>query len=750
MTNLFTDIEFPDTLKYSSDSDHIPLAFYEEAFPKAKHIDLLLGYFSTNAFKTLASSFAEFIYNGGTMRIVTNHYYALRDKEELFERVNLEFEDRVIPLDDIEKLQRTFSKIDHHFFDCLRYLQKMNRLQIVPVMFNNVDLSHSKEMILSDGKNWISTDGSINFTTAAILKNSESFEVNISWTENTTFNARIDQARQKFDDIFKGKHEQYRHLKSDELEVVIQKTGKNKELDELLEDSIEFNKNTTYGSKVAALIEKKKKRFDYYVADLKGLPRFPFRDGPRDYQSEAYEKWIANGKSGVFAMATGTGKTITSLNCLLNEYNKTKEGVYHAIILAPTITLVDQWEKEANAFNFDNVIKVSSKQKWESRLATTLSTAKRIPTSFVVIGTYASFIRKRFFKYINQLPIDTIFIADEAHNIGSKSVMSKLKDLKLERRIGLSATPKRIYDPQGSAAMESFFRDSEPYTYSFSMEKAISDNILCQYDYHPHLIELTAIELEEYVELTKKLARLYIPGKQSLEASEIAERLLLKRKRIIHKAENKLPKTLEILRGRYKNQGNLLYTFVYVPEGYVTNYADDDDVTEANEENLRIINQYTSAIGSIDPKVLVNQFISGMKDRDEILTQFKSGRIQVLASMKCLDEGVDIPRAEHAIFCSSTGNPRQFIQRRGRILRQHDDKHKAVIHDLVVIPDLSKSGEGSATYNLERNMVKKEIERVMYFASLSNNPFETERLFEDVCNHYDLNIYTIYNELQSP
>lgn len=749
LNNQFTDIEFPDTLKYSSDSDNIPLAFYEEVFPKAQTIDLLLGYFSTNAFKTLASSMAEFIYNGGVMRIVTNHYFALRDKEELFEKVNLEFEDRVIPLDDIHLLQNTFSKIDHHFFDCLRYLLKEKRLQIKPVIFNNVDLAHSKEMILSDGKNWISTDGSINFTTAAILRNSESFEVNVSWTGNTTFNARIDEAKQKFDDIFNGKHEQYRHLNSDELEVVIQKTGQNKELDELLEDSIELNKNTPYGSKVAALVEKKKKRFDYYVADIKGLPRFPYSTGPRDYQAEAYEAWKNKDYGGIFAMATGTGKTITSLNCVLNEFNKSGKEVYHAVILAPTITLVEQWEDEAKSFNFHKVITVSSKQKWESQLATTLSTARRIPTSFIVIGTYASFIRDRFFKYFERFPEDTIFIADEAHNIGSKSVMSKLVRIQLKKRIGLSATPKRIYDPEGSAAMESFFRDKEPYTYSFSMEKAISENILCQYDYHPHLVELTHNELQEYAEITKKLAKLYNPNSSNGEVSEIAERLLLKRKRIIHKAENKLPKMMEILRNRYEESGNLLFTFVYVPEGYSTNYSEQDDMLETDSENLRIINQYTSAIAGIDTNILVNQFIGGMKDRNEILDQFKTGRIQVLASMKCLDEGVDIPRAEHAIFCSSTGNPRQFIQRRGRILRKHDDKHKAVVHDLVVIPDLSLSDRDSDTFKLEQSLVKKEIERVMYFASLSNNPFETETLFDDICNHYDLNIYTIYEELKS-
>jgi superfamily II DNA or RNA helicase len=115
--------------------------------------------------------------------------------------------------------------------------------------------------------------------------------------------------------------------------------------------------------------------------------------------------------------------------------------------------------------------------------------------------------------------------------------------------------------------------------------------------------------------------------------------------------------------------------------------------------------------------------------------------------MKCLDEGVDIPRAETAIFCSSTGNPRQFIQRRGRILRNHPEKKNAVIHDLVVIPDYENLNEDSESFELEKSMVKTELVRVMYFASLAKNPYFTEDVFSNVCEHYNLNIYTIQTEL---
>ena len=185
---------------------------------------------------------------------------------------------------------------------------------------------------------------------------------------------------------------------------------------------------------------------------------------------------------------------------------------------------------------------------------------------------------------------------------------------------------------------------------------------------------------------------------------------------------------------------------MYVPEGITPDLEDDE---EANDETIKIIDQYTREIGRIDRSIKVNKFISGMPDRNEVLDQFKEGKIDVIASMKCLDEGVDIPRAEHAIFCSSTGNPRQFIQRRGRILRTHPDKDIAVIHDLIVVPDLSLSDINSDTFRAEKSLVEKELERVMYFASLSINPYETEAVFEDICQHYDLNIYTIHDKLKN-
>lgn len=741
-------IKWPQSRQYKSSSTREPLEFYLQALSNSTNLDLLLGYFSFSAINVLALGFAKFLYNGGRLRVIANQIFSQEDKETILRAMEPDpFEENLIDLNNIDQLRYSLDNYGEHFFKCLAWLMANKRIEIVIVKpKGKKGIAHYKSGVFSDNEESVKFKASCNFTTYGLTENLEELDVDLGW-EDDHAKARISEQNKYFEEIFSGKANHVEYLPAEKIEVAIREKFGDNEIQELLVEEAELLRLKAKSFKNPH-IKKFLQKLEYEVEEISSKPRFPYPSGPRDYQVQAYENWVKNDRQGIFAMATGTGKTLTSLNCVLNDAMWNEDGVFHAFILVPTIALVEQWAEEARSFNFQGVIIVSSKAKWESRLATTLSTAKRIPTSFIIIGTYASFIRERFSNYAKKLPTDTIFIADEAHNIGSRSVIQKLSTITLKKRIGLSATPKRIYDLDGSEAMERFFGDKEPYTYSFSMEKAITDGILCQYDYHPHLVQLKSEELDEYADITKKLARLYRPTSEGFAENEIAERLLLKRKRIIHKAKNKLSKTIEILQNRYAQDGNLEYTFIYVPEGYATTASEDDDVVETNEENLRIINEYTNAVGNIDRNILVNQFVSGMRDRDDVLEQFKQGRIQVLASMKCLDEGVDIPRAEHAIFCSSTGNPRQFIQRRGRILRKHPDKHKATIHDLVVIPDLSMSSRGTDTYNLERNMVKKEIERVMYFASLSENPYETERLFKDICEHYKLNIYTIYKDLK--
>ena len=254
-------------------------------------------------------------------------------------------------------------------------------------------------------------------------------------------------------------------------------------------------------------------------------------------------------------------------------------------------------------------------------------------------------------------------------------------------------------------------------------------------------MELTQDEMSQYIELSKKIAK--IINRTDNDSREVLKRLLLKRKQIIHKAENKKKEFEAILKDHLNKTGSLKYTLVYVPEG---NQLDDQtadifDMVEGikdDEDTLHLIDEYTRIVRDIDSHIVVRQFTSESIDRDSMLSDFANGNIDVLTSMKCLDEGVDVPRSELAIFCASTGNPRQFIQRRGRVLRTHKDKRYAVIHDLVVIPDTNFDPE---CYELEKSLVSTEVKRVRDFALLSENCNDTLNILDDVLNRYQISLF---------
>ena len=170
-------------------------------------------------------------------------------------------------------------------------------------------------------------------------------------------------------------------------------------------------------------------------------------------------------------MATGTGKTVTSLNCLLNEWRKS--GVYRALILVPTIALVNQWKEECNDFNFRNVSTVSSKSKWESDLKDVLMLSSFSDNSFIVISTYASFVSKRFKQLMDMFPEDVLLIADEAHNVGASQIIKEFKKLKIRRRIGLSATPERIYDDESNSEINKIFNKNFEKTNYFTVHPGL-------------------------------------------------------------------------------------------------------------------------------------------------------------------------------------------------------------------------------------------------------------------------------------
>ena len=753
------NIEWPKHRQFNSNKEWEPLYFFSECLCNSVSFDLSLGFFSSTAIRTLACGFATFIYNGGKMRLIINNILSEDDKNTILKANNGEIV-QSFDLSDIAKLRESLSAYDRQFFDCLAYLIANNRIEILVIEPNSGrGISHTKYGVFYDGVNYVAFNGSCNFTKTALLDNIEGVDAYCDW-DGSVIEAKIDNIKEDFESKYNRSDDSIRYVDPVDITISIHNFFKEKEISELLrqekeliEKEIDFQPSSQpFRENIEHILDKAKSKLDKIIVEseaLKNLPKFPWNSVARDYQKEAFENWKVNRQKGLFAMATGTGKTITSLNCLLEIYKKT--GYYKAIILVPTITLLEQWVGECRKFNFNNIIKVYSKNsRWKNDVAT-ISLNEKIgganeKVSYVIISTYASFAKDNVFDVLNELsPKRLLLIADEAHNMGSGQIRNKLSAVKYGRRIGLSATPKRQYDDEGNKAIMSFFGVEDKYTYEYSMEEAINNKVLCRYLYYPHIVSLTETEMKDYADLSLLIAKFATFEGELKKKDSILTRLLLKRKRIIHKAENKKLSFERIIKGLYAENGSLKHTLVYVPEG---NQPDDDgdlflerESISNDVESQHLIDQYSAIVKDVYPRATVKQFTSSSGDRERILEEFAAGRLEVLTSMKCLDEGVDVPQSKVAIFCSSTGNPRQFIQRRGRILRQSKATHKhlAIIHDLVVVPEINSLTE---TYNLEKNLMKTELKRVKNFALLSENSNSTVEALDELFNYYNLSLFT--------
>lgn len=735
------EVDWAEDGTYRPGEFNSPEKFFNDCLENSNEFDLQLGYFSSATISVLADGFATFISNGGRMRLVINHIVSEEDKEAISKGVH----GRVIDCFDLtnfETLRQTFDEYQQQFFECLAFLIYDKRIDIRIIKpRNKKGIAHTKSGQFRDGDSITSFTGSANFTISGLFNNLEEIKIDRSDSVDMMVQKRIASQRFEFDTIMEGKKHNVEYLSPDNLVSAIMSNYGDKDIEELLDVEAKLHQ-----IKKSKAYKEYQKHFDMVCEeDVSFKPYFPYPSGPREYQITAFEKWKNNDYKGLFNMATGTGKTITSLNCLLSLYKET--GNYKAIILVPTIPLVDQWEKECRKFNYERIYKVSSKSDWKSSI-TRLTRAELLypdRNSYIVISTYASFVRESTYERLSELSLDTLLIADEAHNMGSSSCLKLLPKIPFEKRIGLSATPERQFDEIGNIAICDFFGCSlNSYTFSFSMKEAIEKDYLCHYRYYPYIVELNEEEMDAYRDLSAKIAKFYNPEEDHFNSNPLLTALLLKRKRIIHKAQNKLGVFRALISEIYAKRHNLSYLLVYVPEGvdekdHEFSYASESDLdTDVGLEQMSLINQYTNIIANVDEHITVEQVTSKSQNREETLWRFATGDTQVLTAMKCLDEGVDVPRTEMAIFCASTGNPRQFIQRRGRILRTHKDKPLAYIYDLVVVPRIEKD---SSYYNMERSMVKKELERVADFASLSTNSSYAERVLFDTIKYYNLNLY---------
>jgi superfamily II DNA or RNA helicase len=743
---MLKEVNWSEDRSYRTGSESEPIQFYMEGLCNSKQLDLLLGYFSSAAINVLSLGFASFLYQGGAVRMVVNNVLSQADKDAIKAGREGNLENTPFELSDIKKLKATLSEYGKHFFDCLAWLIANDKIQIKIIKpKEGKGIAHYKSGAFSDGTDTVGFKASCNFTAYGLLENLEELDSFLSW-ENSRSSKMIKRQNRDFENIFSGNSEIVDYLEVEAICIAIKKEFGNSSINELLIRESELIDRKSRVLKNEGVL----KSFERAVNQIEAIirePKFPYPEGPRKYQSLAYEKWLKNGYKGIFAMATGTGKTITSLNCILQEYKRTK--FYKFLVLVPTISLSNQWEREiTQKFNFQELTICSGlNNQWEDEIrgyGRNLRLGNDL--DFCILTTYATFRGKRFQKLFEEMfkghMSEITIIADEAHTLGSKNLLKVLPNL-IEKRIGLSATPERQYDEEGEDELFRYFDSFAPnFTFKYNMMEAIDNRVLCRYFYFPILVELTQEELIAYKEISNKLSKFLDPITGKYKDDPYVNNLLIRRKNIIHKAKNKARCLINIIDDIGKV--NFKYAFIYVPEGYEQNFEEEDN-REENDDDDRIIQEYTDLLYQ-RYNFKLRKFTGDTNDRDQILTQFSEGKLDALLAMKCLDEGVDVPQTQYAIFCSSTGNPRQYIQRRGRVLRYHKDKEFAYIYDMIVKPAIELTDTNLKQAKLERNIFAGELKRLINFAVLSENKDDCLNQMEELCYNFDIDVYDLANK----
>jgi superfamily II DNA or RNA helicase len=691
---------------YDSDSDDILNDFYVPALSVSRRYRRLAGFFSSSALAIAARGIAQFVRNGGEMALVCGAKLSSADVTSI-QRAEITPE-MAIERSTIRELATLEDQLIRDHVAALGWMVAQGKLRVkVALVLNeegwpedaqSVDrggLFHQKVGVLEDSEsNTISFSGSDNETASGWARHIEEFKIFRGWEPSESAYLIADES--KFSKFWEGRATRTRVL--DVPDAVNQK------LIELAPNDFESLDLTRWHNRWRT---------------KKAAPEL------WTHQSEAVERWFKNGRHGIFEMATGTGKTFAALECLRRSF---ANGIDRLAVLSfPYSHLLQQWLDDFAEFNLkiSTVTVDSSNPGWKDELADCLIDLRLGNVKqLAIFTTHDTLGSNALINLMNTHCTSGFLIVDEVHGIGSPVRRKGLLDL-YDARLGLSATPERWFDPEGTRVIREFFGGT---VYRFTLRQAIAEinprtgeSYLTPYVYNPRFVELSSDEIEKYVDLSQKISRLYHKAIDSPEYSESYELLLFKRQRILNNAFAKYAMLESIL----LELGEISQCLVYCSPQQIEGVQD-----LLNGKGI-IQHKFTMAEG-VTPRPEFN----GHSERQFLLKEFADGTIKALVAMKCLDEGVDIPPARVGILLASTGNPREFIQRRGRLLRRHPGKARAIIYDILTVPPISALSTDEQLLNVERQILQKETTRFLEFATDARNSVECL----DVLHEYEARI----------
>lgn len=646
------DVPFHEN--YSTSGSSMLHEFYMPALAHASTYDRAAGYFSSAILALAPTVFSDFVTRGGKMRLLCSPNLSQADAEAI---LSLPETHRPGPLEVASSALADLAhgtNVQARAVRCMRSLIEAGVLEVRFVTVGRSGLYHEKIGIFADSfGDRVSFSGSANETAAAWsgLANFEGIEVFPEWTGSSE-ERRCARHADQFDETWHGLRRNLTITTSEEAARVIRAHVILEPLDQAIESLRDAVRDAEFNPDAIPL---------------------------REYQKQVLASWNSAGQRGIVAFATGGGKTRTALEAVRQWINLGKP----ALILVPSELLHEQWAQEIASHLGNPPVLLAGAGNGHRSWSPRLSDYTRPDPSLgprVVLATYKTAATPRFLEILRDGP-HLLVVGDEVHSVGAPDTRRLLEGLDAGGRLGLSATPQRYGDESGTRAIFDYFGPIlEP---EFSLSDALRASVLVPYDYDFFTCKLTEEEQIGWNKFTDRVAREIARNKG--EMSEHARHLLRMRARISKRAHHKSEIARRVVSQEYKTGDRWLV------------YCSD-------VEHLLTVRDHLEDLG-VD---LLEYHSRNDQDHEATLDYFTT-RGGILLAIKCLDEGVDIPMINRALILASSTNPREYVQRRGRVLRKSPGKHSSHLYDVIVVGE-----DGLA-------ITPSEVVRALEFARDSRN-----------------------------
>lgn len=704
--------------EYRSLIDNVVQDFYIPLLREAVMYKRAVGFFSSSSLVEISKGIAKMASDGGKIQIVASPYLSKED----IEAIKKGYEDRNHIVERALLSQIIEEPSDYYSMERLNLLASLIADGVMDIQIaytedkNGIGMYHEKMGIIEDAiGDKIAFSGSNNESKTAMSVNYETMDVFKSWGDLSE-TERVSLKEKAFFSIWHDTEPNIKVLRFPKVtDALIEKYMRKAPNFDI--DNAQFAKRAfTYATMIGG-----NRNYSQPIG-----ARIPSDVELRDYQKDAISVWVGEDYRGIFDMATGTGKTYTGLGAIA-KLSEDMDDILAVIIVCPYQHLVEQWVEDIVRFNIKPIIAYSSspQKDWKKRLEKAVRDQKlrRDKSFFCLVCTNATFASTIVQNEIDKTQAPILLVVDEAHNFGAKSY-SRLLDDRFTYRLALSATLERHRDDEGTAKLYDFFGKK---CIEYTLERAINENKLTKYKYYPILVYLTEDELVRYEQKSYEMSKCLIKGKDGkYKLNKRGEILAMERARIVAGASQKLDALRERIVPFIKDNNILIYCGA-------TNVIDEKtDLSVTDESDIRQIEAVTRILGN-EFHMEVARFTSeeNIETRRMIKEQFQKGdRLQAIVAIKCLDEGVNIPGIRTAFILASTTNPKEYIQRRGRVLRKADNKPFAEIYDFVTLPRELSSVSSLTVEQAQRelSLVKNELVRIKEFGRLSMNPMESNEL----------------------